>query len=113
VAATIDTLKLAETLSGGPVPEAQGEVFAGSLREVRETELGELATRQDVALVRAAVESSGNSLKAERREEVLKLERRIDGLENRIEGLGQRLTIRLGLMIGAGVAILAANSWLP
>jgi hypothetical protein len=113
VAATIDTLKLAKRFREAGVPEAQAEVFADSLRELRETELGELATKQDVALVRAAVESSGNSLKAELREEVLKLERQIDGLENRIEGLGQRLTIRLGLMIGAGVAILAANSRLP
>jgi hypothetical protein len=102
VAATVDTLRLAKRFKDAGVPEAQAEVFAESFREAREAELAELATKHDIALVRADL-----------REEILKIERRIDGLENRIEGLGQKLTIRLGLMIGAGVAILAAISRLP
>ena len=45
--------------------------------------------------------------KADLREEVLKLERRIDGLDNRIGQLENRLTIKLGGMMVLAVGVVA------
>ena len=77
---TFDTLGYFEKLKAAGVPEGQAKVQADALREVIEDQL---ATKRDLK----------------------ELETR---LENKIEKLEYRLTIRLGSMLAAAVAVLAA-----
>ena len=90
MSATLDTLKLAKRFRDAGVPEPHAEVFAEALRETQEGGLAQLATKADL------------------REETLKLERRIDGLDNRIGQLENRLTIKLGGMMVVGFGVVAA-----
>ena len=77
---TFDTLGYFEKLKAAGVPEAQAKVQADALRELIDDRL---ATKQDLR----------------------ELETRLD---NKIEKLEYRLTIRLGGMMAASVAIVAA-----
>jgi hypothetical protein len=77
---TFDTLGYFEKLKAVGVPEEQAKVQANALRELIDERL---ATKQDVR----------------------ELETRLD---NKIEKLEYRLTIRLGCMMAASVAIVAA-----
>jgi hypothetical protein len=94
----------------------QAEAVARLWQRGREADVAELATKQDVALLRADLALTRAEL--ERRIDGVEagLGRRIDGvetalgrradrLENRIETLGQQLTIRLGLMLAAAVSL--------
>ena len=79
-ATTFDTLGYFEKLKAAGVPEEQAKVQAGALRELIDDKL---ATKQDLQ----------------------ELETRLD---NKIEKLEYRLTIRLGGMMAASIAIVAA-----
>ena len=47
-----DTLQYAKKLKDAGVPEKQAEVQAEALKEIEQSRLNELATKQDLALVR-------------------------------------------------------------
>lgn len=76
---SIDTLEIAKRLRDAGIEEKQAEAITGALRDTRDAGLAHLATKEDVALLRQD-----------------------------ITALELRLTIRLGGMIAAGVAVLAA-----
>lgn len=100
----IDTLRLARQLRDAGIPETHAEAIVNDIREAVEPAVAQLATKQDLDALRTATRQDLDALatKAELREEVLKLERRIDGLEHKIDTLGKvwqrrcRTTIRLG-----------------
>jgi hypothetical protein len=82
-----DTLGYATRLREAGVPQAQAEAHAMAARDFI---MAELVTKTDLQL-------SADGLKG-----------RIDLLESRIDKLGLQLTVRLGAMLAAAVAILAA-----
>jgi len=82
--ATFDTLGYFEKLKAAGVPEAQAKAQADALREVIEDNL---ATKRDLKELELVI-----------RQDLKELEYRLE----------LRLTTRLGAMIAAGVAIIAA-----
>jgi hypothetical protein len=81
--ASLDTLEIAKCLRSSGFSEQQAEAITGVLRDARDADLSRLATKDDIAMLRA-------ELRAE------------------MEILRRDLTIRLGGMIALGVAALAA-----
>jgi hypothetical protein len=81
--ASLDTLESAKRLRSAGFSEQQAEAITGVLRDARDADLSRLATKDDIAMLRA-------ELRAE------------------MEILRRDLTIRLGGMIALGVAALAA-----
>ena len=82
-AITFDTLKFANRLKAAGMESAQAEALAEAQSEAFEVNLKELATKED-------------------------LRREADLLRRDIHELEQRLTIRLGGMMTAAVAVTAA-----
>ena len=101
MSATLDTLKLAKRFRDAGASEQMAEAFAEAMRETQEGGLAQLATKADLETLRVGT-------KGDLREETLKLERRIDGLDNRIGQLENRLTIKLGGMMVVGFGVVAA-----
>ena len=88
---TFDTLGYFEKLKAAGVPEGQAKVQADALRELIDDKL---ATRRDLKEIELAL-----------KQDLRELETRLD---NKIEKLEYRLTIRLGGMMAASIAIVAA-----
>lgn len=82
-AVTFDTLKFANRLKSAGVPSAQAEAEAEALAEVLAVNLQQVATKQDIALLRQEMES-------------------------RFIQLEQRMTIKLGGLMVLAVGIVAA-----
>jgi hypothetical protein len=87
MAFAFDSLGDAKHLRDAGVPQDQAEAHAEAARQFI---MAELATRYDLGVLR-------NDLDVVRRE-----------LETKIDTLSMRLTIRMGVMVAAGVAALAA-----
>ena len=87
MAFAFDSLGYAQHLRDAGVPQDQAEAHAEAARQFI---MAELATRYDLGVLR-------NDLDVVRRE-----------LETKIDTLSMRLTIRMGVMVAAGVAALAA-----
>jgi len=87
---TFDTLKYSKRLKDAGVPEKQAEAYAEALAEVLEVNLKELATKEDIALVRSDINA---------------LEER---LGDKLSVLEQRMTIKLGGLMVVAVGAVAA-----
>ena len=87
MAFAFDSLGYAKHLREAGVPQDQAEAHAEAARQFI---MAELATRYDLGVIR-------NDLDVLRRE-----------LEAKIDTLSLRLTVRMGVMLAAGVAALAA-----
>lgn len=81
-----DTLAYSKKLKAAGVPEQQAEVQAEAFAEIIEERLG---TKQDIVMVQRDIKELDVSLKRD------------------IKELEMRLTIRLGLMMAASIAIVA------
>jgi hypothetical protein len=93
-----DTLGFSKRLREGGVPQEQAEAHAEAARDFV---MAELVTKTDL---QAALSSLETRLEAK----IGGLEAKIGGLEAKIENQSLRLTIRLGIMLAAGIAALAA-----
>lgn len=80
---TIDTHAFIKRLTAVGMPEAQAEAVTSLVKEAQDSAAGELATKADLRHELARIESA-------------------------IEIAKRDLTIRLGVMIGVGVAFLSA-----
>ena len=101
----LNTLRYARALKNAGVGAQQAEAMADAL----DSEMtGELASKADITEVKADIEKLATSTKAD----VQRLETQIGHLDEKLTGqmtaLEQRMTIRLGGLIVAGVAFLAA-----
>ncbi|MDC7784960.1 hypothetical protein PQJ75_09400 [Rhodoplanes sp. TEM] len=92
-----DTLGYATRLREAGVPLDQAEAHATAGRDFI---MSELVTRSDLA---AATETLRNAMDIRHGQ----LSGRIDLLDSRLDKLGLQLTVRLGAMLAAAVAILA------
>ena len=126
-ALAFDTLQYAKKLREAGVPEQQAEVQAEALREIIDDKL---ATKADIRQLELEIKRSEESTKAEikrleentkaefkRLEENTKVELKHieekifeleDRLNNRINEMSYKLTIRLGGLIVVGVFVLAS-----
>jgi hypothetical protein len=93
-----DTLGFSKRLREGGVPQEQSEAHAEAARDFV---MAELVTKTDL---QAALLSLETRLEAK----IGGLKADIVGLEAKIENQSLRLTIRLGIMLAAGIAALAA-----
>ena len=119
----IDTLTIARQLEAAKLPREQAEAIATAIRDSETASFALLATKADIVEVRAEIEVLRKELKAEI--EALRREFRgeIDALRKEMIGeigalrkemaaemklLAQRMTIKLGTMLVAAVALMAA-----
>jgi hypothetical protein len=94
MSATFDTLEISKRLKGVGFDDAQAEAITGVLRDSREADLSRLATKDDLAIV-----------KADLTREIARLE---TTLRAEMEILRRDLTIRLGGMIVVATGVLLA-----
>lgn len=88
-----DTLKYSKRLKDAGVPDKQAEAEAEALAEVLEVNLKELAAKADVLAVKTDL--------------TRELTREADSLRRDMREMEQRMTIKLGAMMMAGIAIVA------
>jgi hypothetical protein len=91
MAFAFDTLGYAKHLRDAGVPQDQAEAHAEAARQFI---MAELATRYDLDVLRRELETRIDVLRRD--------------LEAKIDTLSLRLTVRMGVMLAAGVAALAA-----
>jgi hypothetical protein len=111
-----DTLGYAKRLRDGGVPGEQAEAHAEAARDFIMAELftktDSLALRQDIEVMHLGVDGRLTSLKQDMDARFAALKQEFDArfaiLESKIDALGLRLTVRLGAMLAAAVALLAA-----
>jgi phospholipase/lecithinase/hemolysin len=107
VAVALDTHRIVQRLRAAGFDERQAETVTDVMIETRSAELGDLAAKADLAAVRAELAE----FRAEVKADIARLDHRITLLEQtmnaRFEGLEQRMTIKLGLMMVAGIAAVA------
>lgn len=101
MAATFDTLKYAEALKNGGIPEPQAKAQAAALADVLKEWRGELATRQDIKDLAAATQQDIKDLK----QDLKNLEA---STKQDLKDLEHRLTIRVGKMIARSTGITIA-----
>jgi hypothetical protein len=90
MAFAFDTLGYAKKLRSAGVPQDQAEAHAEAAREFV---MAELVTRHDVEVVRNDLDGKIDVLRRE--------------MEAGFDNLSLRITVRMGVMIAAGVAVLA------
>jgi predicted phage-related endonuclease len=96
-AIAFDTLVYAKKLKAVGFTEAQAETLAESQAQLIESRL---ATKQDIALVRRDMKELEASLKRDMKALDVSLKRDMKEME-------MRLTIRMGILIAASIAIVA------
>jgi hypothetical protein len=95
---SIDTLEIAKRLRDAGLDERQAEAITGALRDMHDADLSRLATKEDLAALRAELRAEMATLRTE--------------LKAEIELLRRDLTIRLGGMIVVLGGFLAAIKFL-
>ena len=96
-AIAFDTLVYAKKLKSVGFTEAQAEALAESQAQLIESRL---ATKQDIELVRRDMKELETSLKRDMKASDVSLKRDLKEME-------MRLTIRMGILIAASIAIVA------
>ncbi len=94
MAATLDTLQIVKRLKEAGFSDPQAEAVTTVLRDVREADFAQLATKSDLEALRLATKSDLESFQLTARSDLRDLE--------------QRLTIRFGSMIVIATGILLA-----
>ena len=93
--AIFDTHKVYTALAAGGFTETQAQTLIETLSESRDA----LATKADLEALRVAT-------RADLRELEMRVDARFDSVEARFVALEQRMTIRLGAMLIAAVALI-------
>ena len=112
VMTSIDTLEIANRLRGVGFDDRQAEAITTALRDVHDADLSRLATKEDLAAVRAELSAEIAALRSELSAEIASLRSDIKMLRSEIEILRRDLTIRLGGMIVVLGGFLAAIKFL-
>ena len=93
----IDTLKVAKRLREAGFTELQAEAVTAAVQEA--TEAAELATRPDLAELRAGFKADHAALRSELRETELRLEAKIEALRSDIAAVKADILSRVFSMI--------------
>jgi hypothetical protein len=100
-----DTLGFSKRLREGGVPQEQAEAHAEAARDFV---MAELVTKTDLQAALLSLETRLEAKIGGLEAKIGGLKADIVGLEAKIENQSLRLTIRLGIMLAAGIAALAA-----
>lgn len=114
-----DTLRFSQRLSEAGLGPAQAAGVAAATAEAIGELVGQLATRHDLALLRAEMHGEMASLREELRGEMASLRGEMASLRHDLDGLRRetkaelaqlemRMTIKLGTMMAGAVALAAA-----
>ncbi|MFM8991400.1 MAG: coiled-coil domain-containing protein [Alphaproteobacteria bacterium] len=114
-----DTLRFSQRLSEAGLGPAQAAGVAAATAEAIGELVGQLATRHDLALLRAEMHGEMASLRQELRGEMASLRGEMASLRHDLDGLRRetkaelaqlemRMTIKLGTMMAGAVALAAA-----
>jgi hypothetical protein len=101
----MDTLGYAKRLRDAGIPQQQAEAHAEAARDFV---MAELVTRNDLQAVRSDLDAVKADLQAALRSAVQILEARIAAVDTKIDTQTLHLTVRMGALLAAGIAILAA-----
>lgn len=107
-AKAVDPLMVVRRLEAADTPRPQAEALADVLREAERQSLADLATKADLALLRAELAAVEQRLNARIDPLEQRLNARIDQVAARVDQLEQRLTIKLGAMLAIAVGLVAA-----
>jgi DNA-binding transcriptional MerR regulator len=103
----IDTLRVAKRLREAGFTEPQAEAVIAAVQEA--TEGAELATKADLAELRAELKAEIASLRSELRQAEQRLEAKIEGIKSDIGAMKADILNRVfGLILGALVANIVA-----
>jgi hypothetical protein len=105
MAYTFDSLGYAKKLRDGGVPQEQAEAHAEAARDFI---MVELATKADLLVTEQKLRTGITELQTDLRMTEQRLQTNITELHTRIDTLSLRLTVRLGVLIAAGIGALAA-----
>jgi len=119
IAMPFDSLQFAKKLKAAKDPEAQAEVVAEAFRE-NFGEIREGFDERDKALAAVnakvqelAADTKNNAEKMATKEDVVRLEGKITSLEqsmnSKMEGLENRLLVKLGKMLAIGVGLIVTT----
>ena len=118
--AMFDTHRAVKKLTGAGFSEGQAEALidaVGDEHEALATKADMLAVRADlreeVSALRAELKEDITALRAERNEDVTSVLTEINTLRSDMQSLELRMTLRLGGLVAAGVAILAVLEFIP
>jgi hypothetical protein len=103
--ATLDTHRVVKRLRSVGFTDEQAETVTDVLREAQEAALVDLATKADIAEVKADIEALRAELKNDNAALRTELKNDIAMLRAEMVALEQRMTIKLGGMIAAGVVL--------
>lgn len=103
-----DTLGYAKKLRSAGIPQDQAEAHAEAAQEFV---MAELVTRHDLTVVRNDLDGSIAALRKDLEGSIAALrkdlEGRIDAVDDAIDRQSLRLTVRMGVMLAAAIAVLA------
>jgi vacuolar-type H+-ATPase subunit C/Vma6 len=109
---SIDTLAVARRLEAAKLPRDQAEAIASAIHESDTAALAQLATKAELGEFRAETKAELGELRAETKAEFAEIRAEIDALRKELTSelklLEQRMTIKLGTMLVAAVAPMAA-----
>jgi hypothetical protein len=116
---SLDTLQTAKRLREAGFDEPQAEALTGLLRDVQEAEQGQLATKADLGILDAKIDTTTAALDAKIDAAAAALDAKIDRvaaefragfalIRSEMEVLRRDLTIRLGSMIVVATGVLLA-----
>jgi len=112
-----DTLRFSQRFSEAGLGPAQAAGVAAATAEAIGEFVGQLATRHDLALLRAEMHGEMASLRQELRGKMSTLRQDLDGLRRETRAdlarLELRMTVKLGTMMAGAVALAAALARLP
>lgn len=98
-----DTLKLAQRLEEAGFPAKQAAATSFAIAEAMTELMANLVTKQDLAALRSELKADNTELRQEMRHQIAMLRADMAAME-------QRITIRLGVMLGGAIAAMAALS---
>jgi hypothetical protein len=106
--ASLDTLQIDKRLKDAGFDEPQAEARTGLLRDAREAEKGQLATKADVGALDGKNERSVAKLNAKIKRVAAELRAEFALIRSEMEISRRDLTIRLGSMIVSATGVLLA-----
>ena len=105
VIATFDTHRIVKRLKEAGASDALAETVTDVIRETRESDLSQLATKADVADM--ATKTDLQLLRKEIDQRFEKVDQRFELLEERLRSMEQRITIKLGSMLVVAIGVVA------
>ncbi len=118
--AMFDTHRAVKKLTGAGFNEDQAEALIDAVRDEQEsfaTKADLLAVRadlrEDISALRTELKEDMAALRAELKEDIADLRADSNAIRSEMQALELRMTLRLGGLVAAGVAILAVLELIP